>query len=266
MKYSKTWLLAVIGLCLTLASGYYSVCGNVETPRTALPKNTSLFCEAPVYNAGVIDERNAVVEHSFTLTNPHKKPVRITSVKSSCGCVVADLATMEVPPRASITLPVSADWSTYVGHRKEHVTVLTDEPESQPLVLRVEGTIEPAYKLLPLGIHWGDIRPGESRTVVVKSPRALLKEGVNLLGVSCDSENVVVAEALPDDCSDRIPCWCKRITFHAPRVPGLYREVIRFRTDSKEHTILSFVIVAEVLDVRVDVGNTDDQTGMLLRY
>ena len=50
------------------------------------------------HNFGYIEEKGGKVSHKFTFTNNGKNPLRILSVKPSCGCTTPDWTKDEIKP------------------------------------------------------------------------------------------------------------------------------------------------------------------------
>jgi hypothetical protein len=54
--------------------------------------------DTPEYNFGDISEKKGKVSHKFNFTNNSKDPVRILTVKPSCGCTTPNWSKDEIKP------------------------------------------------------------------------------------------------------------------------------------------------------------------------
>lgn len=87
----------------------------------------SLFFETPNHSFGKIAENGGRVKHLFTFENRGNEPIVILSVKSTCGCTVANFDSKPIPPAAKGAIEVSYDPMNRPGEFEKDVTVVTSE-------------------------------------------------------------------------------------------------------------------------------------------
>ena len=64
----------------------------------AFSQKSEIIFETPEYNFGDIQENKGKVSHKFSFTNNGKEPIRILSVKPSCGCTTPNWSKDEINP------------------------------------------------------------------------------------------------------------------------------------------------------------------------
>ncbi|MFL3022516.1 MAG: DUF1573 domain-containing protein [Cytophagales bacterium] len=64
----------------------------------AFSQKSEIIFEMPEYNFGDIQENKGKVSHKFSFTNNGKEPIRILSVKPSCGCTTPNWSKDEINP------------------------------------------------------------------------------------------------------------------------------------------------------------------------
>ena len=65
---------------------------------TSFSQKPNISFDKSEHNFGNIEEKGGKVSHKFTFTNNGKNPLRILSVKPSCGCTTPDWTKDEIKP------------------------------------------------------------------------------------------------------------------------------------------------------------------------
>ena len=65
---------------------------------TSFSQKSNISFDEREHNFGYIEEKGGKVSHKFTFTNNGKNPLRILSVKPSCGCTTPDWTKDEIKP------------------------------------------------------------------------------------------------------------------------------------------------------------------------
>tara|TARA_B100001123_G_C14825403_1_gene833963 strand:+ start:331 stop:702 length:372 start_codon:yes stop_codon:yes gene_type:complete len=65
---------------------------------TSFSQKSNISFDEREHNFGDIEEKGGKVSHKFTFTNNGKNPLRILSVKPSCGCTTPDWTKDEIKP------------------------------------------------------------------------------------------------------------------------------------------------------------------------
>jgi hypothetical protein len=85
-------------------------------------------------------ERGTTVEHTFALRNVGDAPLTITSVRPSCGCTVAELASNTIQPNEQSELKLSLSLADREGPQHKTVLIQSNDPRQPALQLAMVGT------------------------------------------------------------------------------------------------------------------------------
>jgi uncharacterized cupredoxin-like copper-binding protein len=121
---------------------------------------------------------------TFTYTNKGKVPVKITSVKSSCGCTVPELQKKELAPGEKGELTATFTIGGRTGTQVKNVMVQTDHPEQPIVSLTLTANIAQALTVQPVFVHWEQGAEAKPKTLTVKAAEGVT---VNKLSVSTSS-------------------------------------------------------------------------------
>ncbi len=129
-------------LCILLTTILHAADGGV-TENAPAPAIGGLVADAEAVDLGTVEglppgEDSFVAK--FILRNPGALPVRITRVRTSCGCTSHELSQETVGPGEECVLTVRLSTAQHVGHRRRTFFVETDAPQSPVIVLRLSGT------------------------------------------------------------------------------------------------------------------------------
>ncbi|HEY7751916.1 MAG TPA: DUF1573 domain-containing protein, partial [Ignavibacteriaceae bacterium] len=81
------------------------------------------------------------VSHSFVLSNSGGDLLKILNVKASCGCTAGTPEKSELSPGESTNLLVSFNSTGRQGKQHKTVTVKTNDPQNQEIVLTITANI-----------------------------------------------------------------------------------------------------------------------------
>lgn len=130
------------------------------------------------------DWQASEVTASYGCTNVTDRPVSITNVRSTCGCIVSAPAKPTLAPGESSVVLVKFVFGARVGAITKQIFVTTDQPSDQLVELRLKVAIPQVVTLTPSFVHWRiggppteqvinvQVQPGipfEIRTVVAPS-------------------------------------------------------------------------------------------------
>jgi len=99
---------------------------------------------SPEFNFGDIFEQKGEVYTTFKLTNPYPKDtIKITSIKTSCGCTTFNLKDSLLLPQSSIDLEVSYNPEGRVGsfYKSFRINTITGPSEQNVLYLKITGNV-----------------------------------------------------------------------------------------------------------------------------
>lgn len=89
------------------------------------------------------------VRHDFVFRNAGDAPLRILSVKTSCGCTAAAASPKPVKPGKTGKIDVSYDSRGRAGLFHKEVRVTSDDPSSPTVDLQIHGQAMPAGAAVP---------------------------------------------------------------------------------------------------------------------
>jgi uncharacterized cupredoxin-like copper-binding protein len=126
---------------------------------------------------------------TFRYENKGTTPVRITNVKSTCGCTVPELKKKDVAPGESGELTATFTIGGRTGMQQKVVSVQTDHPEQPMVNLVLSANIQQALTLQPTFIFWEQGQPAKAKQITVKTA-----DGVNVskLNVASSSPDFTV--------------------------------------------------------------------------
>jgi len=152
-------LAAALGLAIALAPGL-----TAAGPRLGI--------EQPVADFGSV-EQGTPVTHVFHLKNTGDTPLRISNVKSSCGCTAAVVSESDVQPGGEARVLATLDTSRVAGRTTKVLSVYSDDPQVPVAALTLTGEVLADLVLSPNPTYLGRLRRGEtvSREVVIRPGR-----------------------------------------------------------------------------------------------
>jgi hypothetical protein len=111
---------------------------------------------------------DATAVANFKYQNKGKTPIKITSVKSSCGCTVASLKKDVVDPGEKGEVTATFNIGGRTGVQQKAITVQTDDA-SQPVInLMLKAVIEQPIEIQPTFVFWQAGEAPKAKTVKVK--------------------------------------------------------------------------------------------------
>jgi Protein of unknown function (DUF1573) len=149
----KTYIFAFtfsVVLCLTARAGLKWDQTSIELHPTAADKQA--------------------VGH-FKYQNTSDKPVRFKSVRTSCGCTVAQTQKEEVPPGEKGEITATFNIGERTGTQIKTVTVETDDPPNVTTVLTLKAVIPQQLEITPTFVFWGQGEAPKPKTIVVRAAK-----------------------------------------------------------------------------------------------
>ncbi len=160
----------VLGLAIALSAGLAGA-----GPR--------LGVDEPVSDFGSV-EQGTPVTHVFQLKNTGDATLRISNVKSSCGCTAAVVSEHDVPPGGEARVLATLDTSRVAGRTTKVLSVYSDDPQVPVAALTLTGNVLADLTLTPSPVYLGRIRRGETvtREIVIRPGRPLGTDTVRAVG------------------------------------------------------------------------------------
>ncbi len=149
---------------------------NLKTARLFFPIILSIFFsvtaraelkweQTQVELHPAIGDKEAVAH--FKYENTGDKPVRFKSIRTSCGCTVAQTQKEEVPPGEKGEITATLKIGGRTGTQVKNVTVDTDDPAHAVTVLTLKAVLPDMLEITPNFVYWTDGEAPKPKTVVV---------------------------------------------------------------------------------------------------
>ncbi len=130
-----------------------------EAPRIAFERFEHNF-------GRISDDRN--VRTTFSFTNRGESTLKILDTRTTCGCAVPELAKTEYAPGESGEITVIFNPNNRRGAQDRHVTIMTNDPISPSIGLRVQADVQPLIEIEPMLAQFGEIRRGNTSAVLIE--------------------------------------------------------------------------------------------------
>ena len=116
----------------------------------------------------------------FKYTNKTDKPIRITNVKSSCGCTVPALKKNEVAPGESGEITATFNIGGRTGTQVKTVRVDTDDPTQPSVNLVLKAVIPEAVQVQPTFVWWQTGEEGKPKTITVRAGKEVQMTNIDV--------------------------------------------------------------------------------------
>ena len=107
----------------------------------------------------------------FKYQNTGDKPVKFKSVRTSCGCTVAQTQKEEVPPGEKGEITATFNIGERTGTQVKTVTVETDDPANVTTVLTLKAVIPQQLEITPTFVFWGQGEAPKPKSIVVRAAK-----------------------------------------------------------------------------------------------
>src|SRR5438874_9301215 len=107
----------------------------------------------------------------FKYENTGDKPVRFKSIRTSCGCTVAQTQKEEVPPGEKGEITATLKIGGRTGTQVKAVTVDTDDPAHGVTVLTLKAVLPDMLEINPTFVFWGQGEALKSKSIVVRASK-----------------------------------------------------------------------------------------------
>ncbi len=153
----------------------------------------------------------AEIRHVFVLANPGATELRVTRVRSTCGCTTAGVEPETIPPGGEGRLEVVFKTGNRVGMQRKHVFVSVEHPQVPLLRCSLEGTLlspvpaaptEPAEPVAPA-------RPAAAEAVAVPPAAPLAPAEPPAVAVTAEPDAIYLRNVPPGQVAEgalRLAC------------------------------------------------------------
>ncbi|MBW7996195.1 MAG: DUF1573 domain-containing protein [Candidatus Glassbacteria bacterium] len=106
--------------------------------------------------------RGDEARHTFTLSNTGTDTLKITKVRSSCGCTVPSVAKRELGPGEQTELTAVFDSGRFQGSVTKNIYVYSNDPASPITKLTIHAYVKQDLMVSPASIYFAGLKEGES--------------------------------------------------------------------------------------------------------
>lgn len=201
-----------------------------------------IACDELTFNFGDRDNTESV-EHSFVVRNLGTAPLELTSVKTSCGCTVAELRQRVLAPGEATTIDAVLSLKGRQGLQSKAIVVESNDPIQPTLQLALVGNAITPIEILPKIVNFGRIVDDEThtRTVTIKSKKTDAMFKVTRL--ESRSPHFTVSEKVLEDGRTHL----LTITTKEDLPPGSLATQVKLYTDNKKHPIITVNTYGQVV-------------------
>ncbi len=188
------------------------------------------------------------LKHTFEVKNVGEKPLKLLSVKPSCGCTLAGKYDKEIAPGATGKIPVSVDSKKLFGKFKKSIRVSTDDPAKRNVSLSIAGTIKHYVETSPRAANFRNLKPTEEKDVTVKLTNAV-EEPLELTLASPKAGSSFTVEVV-----EKVPGKEFDVVVHAkpPYKEGRLSGLIKLKTNNTKQPELQIRVTGNAL-ARIDI-------------
>ncbi len=127
---------------------------KVEVASPVAGGKPKIVCDEPEYDFG--EKRNdEKIEHEFIVKNSGDGLLLINSVKTTCGCTVAQPEKKELQPNESTKIKATLTLANRQGPQTKNITVESNDPENPVLTLTIKGVATAPIIIEPRTINLG---------------------------------------------------------------------------------------------------------------
>lgn len=127
----------------------------------------------------------------FKYKNTGDTPVRIKSVKSSCGCTTAHTQKDQIAPGESGEITATFKIGGRTGTQTKSVTVETDDPAQAVTALMLTAVIPQSLEIRPAFVFWKMGDPPAAKRITVKAGKDFPVGQLNVTSSSQDFQTKV---------------------------------------------------------------------------
>lgn len=137
---SAAWLSGATATVLLIGWSALACLGASAESEETVGAEPGLRFEESRHDFGRVNGGESV-GHEFRFVNPHAEAVRLSGVKSSCGCVVVGAWPEKVEGGETGVIAVQLDTGNYAGQVREEVIITFADAEMPPVTLELTATI-----------------------------------------------------------------------------------------------------------------------------
>ena len=207
-----------------------------------------LFGNDTTHDFGVV-AKGSQLKYTFKMTNIYAKPLDITELRVSCGCVKAESATKTLQPNDSVMLQVSMDANQFVGSKTVRVFVTVGPTFVSTATLTVSANARGDVTFSTADLDFGNLQRGQSPTKVidVEYTGGMSDWRVTEIVKNGSAPFDLKVEELPRQ-PNGLPRRGYRLlaTIKAEPTPGSFKQEVLLKTNDQSAQVLTFNVVGNI--------------------
>ncbi len=116
----------------------------------------------------------------FKYENVGTTPVRFKSVKTSCGCTVAQSQHEEVPPGQKGEVTATFKIGDRTGTQIKTVTVETEDLPKAVTILTLKAVLPETLSVVPIFVYWKANEEAKPKTILVRADKAFPAKNITV--------------------------------------------------------------------------------------
>lgn len=128
---------------------------------------------------------------TFRFENKTDKPIRITSVHTSCGCTTAGKPKEVVAPGEKSEITATFNTGDRTGVQQKQITVQTDDPKQPTSILTLKAVIASPLELQPTFVFWQQGEQPKPKTIVAKTTKEIPVKHIDVTSSSPEFQTSV---------------------------------------------------------------------------
>lgn len=225
---------------IIVSAGLFLYLGVMSGGCFAETNPSGVMCLNPLFDFGAVYS-DAVVTHSYVLTNQGPVGVKILALRTGCGCSAAVAATNALAPGQATTVEVVLNFKGRRGYQSKSIVAETDDPGHQLVRMEFTGEVIVPIEVQPEGLHFGTIA-AEGRLEREVLLTAVSTNFFHVLSAHSASPQVTVAVE-PREEGKR---YLMKVVCDGTRPPGTLMTSIEVETDLPRMNRFSIPVAAFV--------------------
>ncbi|MCM8807696.1 MAG: DUF1573 domain-containing protein [Candidatus Omnitrophica bacterium] len=176
---------------------------------------------------------------TFKFKNIGNQPLRIKSIRASCGCIISSISKRIFLPREKGEIKVKFDTTGRSGWQQQPIYVYSNDPATPLILLQLKGEILSELRYIPKVIDFGAVRKGQfvCRSLYIIPGEEKFKIEKIIIPSYFKLENKKLEDPLRYEL---------KISFSPKQVIGKLEEKLILYTNLRKYKKIEIPIIAEV--------------------
>jgi len=122
---------------------------------------------------------------SYSFKNVSNSSVRIVTVRTTCGCIIAKTDKDIYAPGESGALTATFVFGTRTGRHVNQIWVIANDGQTHEMALELDVTIPPLLRIEPVTVVWKNDVPAQPKAIRVLNAQ---EKPVRITDIICDPE------------------------------------------------------------------------------